>query len=72
MLMLDAFLQKQRLCFLVETKVVTDYRMKRNATNTTQRAIVKLPTGNTEALLQREKDINKKSNVFVSYSFCPY
>ena len=45
----------------------------RNATNTTKRVIVKFVNRkHSEAMLQRKKDINQKSKVFVSHSLCPY
>ena len=44
----------------------------RNATNTTKRVIVKFVNRkHSEAMLQRKKDINQKSKVFVSHSLCP-
>ena len=43
-----------------------------NATNTTQRVIVKFVNRkHSEAMLQRKKDINQKSKVLVSHSLCP-
>ena len=45
----------------------------RNATNTTKQVIVKFVNRkHSEAMLQRKKDINQKSKVFVSHSLCPY
>ena len=45
----------------------------RNATNTTKRVMVKLVNRkHSEAMLQRKKDINKKSKVFFNRSLCPY
>ena len=45
----------------------------RNATNITKRVIVKFVNRkHSEAMLQRKKDINQKSKVFVSHSLCPY
>ena len=45
----------------------------RNATNTNKRVMVKFVNRkHSEAMLQREKDINKKSTVFVNRSLCPY
>ena len=44
----------------------------RNATKA-KRVIVKLfNRKHSEAILQRKKDINQKSKVFVSHSLCPY
>ena len=45
----------------------------RYATNTTKRVIVKFVNRkHPEAMLQRKKDINQESKVFVSHSLCPY
>ena len=45
----------------------------RNATNTNKGVIVKFVNRkHSEAMLQRKKDIIKKSKVFVSHSLCPY
>ena len=45
----------------------------RNATNTTKCAIVKFVNRkHSEAMLQRKKDISKKSKMFVSHSLCSY
>ena len=45
----------------------------KNATNTNKRVIVKFVNRkHSEAMLQRKKDIIKKSKVFVSHLLCPY
>ena len=45
----------------------------RNIINTTKQVIVKfVKRKHSEAMLQRKKDINQKSKVFVSHSQCPY
>ena len=45
----------------------------RNVTNTNKRVIVKFVNRkHSEAMLQRKKDIIKKSKVFVSHLLCPY
>ena len=45
----------------------------RNATNTTKRMVAKfLNRKHSAAILQRKKDINKKSKMFISHSLCPY
>ena len=45
----------------------------RNATSTTKRVIVKFVNRkHSEAMVQRKKDISKKSKVFVSHSLCSY
>ena len=45
----------------------------RNATNTTKRVMVKFVNRkHSEAMLQRKKDINKKSKAFANRSLCPY
>ena len=47
--------------------------LRRNATNTTKRLIVKFVNRKlSEAMLQRKRDINQKNKVFVSHSLCPY
>ena len=45
----------------------------RNSINTTKRVIVKFVNRkNSEAMLQRKKDINSKNKVCVTHSVCPY
>ena len=49
------------------------FSIRRNATNTTKWVIVKFVNRkHCEATLQRKKDINIKSKVFVSHLLCPY
>ena len=57
----------------LEIEVCHRLPLGRNAINTAKQVIVKFVTsGHSEAMLQRKKEINQKSKVFVSHLLCPY